>query len=348
MTRVLLISRNLLFRSGIQSLLTHQAEVEIVGQEAEPARAIVRVKELQPDVVIVDSDFQQGDPAELALAILRAGIRARVIELGLKDNAIHIYRKERRIAHGVEDLMKAMESDFSDLVSPAEISTLATVRSRLYGFLGAVFNRLPDKQFATSLASGELSNLLATIAEVEDLTADVREGLELIKQYIQQVKGKPVEELKTELAVDRTRLVRGLTPALSPLPPYESEYVGGAEHIMAASMSVAREYAAAGVALPKEVSERPDFIGFELDFMRHLCEQEAQAWSEQDRPGALALMQKERAFLDAHLARWVPRFCDAMSDKAQLDFYRGIARMTKGVVLGDAQKQAELADWAAM
>ena len=105
MTRILLVSRQSLFSSGLQSMLSHQAQIEIVGQETDAACALERVRELRPDVVIVDSTSPGVDAPELALAIFRAGMRVRVIGLGLEDNAIHIYHKERRIAHGVEDLM---------------------------------------------------------------------------------------------------------------------------------------------------------------------------------------------------------------------------------------------------
>ena len=48
-------------------------------------------------------------------------------------------------------------------------------------------------------------------------------------------------------------------------------------------------------------------------------------------------MKQERSFLEEHLARWVPRFCEAMAGAARLDYYRGIARMTGRFVQGEAR-----------
>jgi TorA maturation chaperone TorD len=104
-------------------------------------------------------------------------------------------------------------------------------------------------------------------------------------------------------------------------------------------------YAEAGVGLPEEMKDQPDFIGFELDFMRHLTEKEAQAWADDDREEALGILERQRAFLKEHITRWIPRFCDVMAQEARLDFYRGIACMTKGFVLDEAKKVAELIEW---
>ncbi len=344
MARVLLVSQHSLFGSGLQSLLTHQANIVIAGQETVPARAIECVKALKPDVVIVDSECQGCDPAELALAVFRAGSKARVIGLSLKDNTIHIYRNEQRIAHGVEDLMQAIESNpsVSDVASPAEMSALATARSRVYGFLGAVFNRMPDDQFAASLSSPELASFLSSLGAEEDVPPDVWEGSRLIKDFIEACKGKPVEELKTSLAVDRTKLVRGIKPGYGPPPPYEGVYAETpAETLGLAMIAIRNLYAESGVVLPTDLHDQPDFIGFELDFMRHLTEQEAQCW-QGDLKEVVKVAEKEQAFLEQHLLTWVPRYCDLMFQEAGLDFYRGIARLTKGFVQGEAQTAAEL------
>lgn len=122
MTRLMLVSKNLLFSEGLQSLLSCQARIEIVGQEADATRAIARVKVLLPDVVIVDSEFAGDDRAALSLGILREEKRIKVIELSLSDNAIYIYRKEQRLARRLDDLLKAIESEpeVSDLARSKE------------------------------------------------------------------------------------------------------------------------------------------------------------------------------------------------------------------------------------
>jgi TorA maturation chaperone TorD len=211
----------------------------------------------------------------------------------------------------------------TDAVDHNEMAALATARSRVYGFLGALYNRLPDDQFAASLSSSEIGDFLSSLGEAEDTPEDMRAGLRLMEAFIRAARGKPVEELKTELAVERTRLMRGIKPGYGPPPPYESVYAESAQAAMGQAMkSVRNTYAEAGAALPDDVHDQPDFIGFELDFMRHLTMQEAQAWSDSKAEEVRNAIERERAFLEEHILRWVPHYCDVMYEQAQLDFYR--------------------------
>lgn len=235
----------------------------------------------------------------------------------------------------------------TDVITNQEMADLAKARSRVYGFLGALYNRMPDQAFAASLSNPEMAAFLSSLGESEDAPEDMREGLRLMEAYIRASKGRPVEELKTELAVERTKLLRGIKPGYGPPPPYEGVYAPTTQEALGqAMMNVKNAYAESGVVLPEEIRDQPDFIGFELDFMRHLTEKEAEAWGGEHIEEVMKIVEKERAFLDEHILRWVPRFSDLMFEQAQLDFYRGVARLTKGFVHGEAHTTAELVNGA--
>ncbi len=110
MIRVLLVSRYPLFSQGIQSLLCHHADLEILGCDSDPTRAIEHIKELRPDVVIADSHDSDWNPASVVMRILREGVTATVIGLNLEDNTLHLYHEERRMAKGVEDLVEVIRA----------------------------------------------------------------------------------------------------------------------------------------------------------------------------------------------------------------------------------------------
>jgi TorA maturation chaperone TorD len=233
-----------------------------------------------------------------------------------------------------------------EAVTTGEWSALAESRSRIYGFLAAVYNRLPDEQFAASLSGPDLAAFLSSMAGKGDLPEGMRHGLDLIEGFVRDSKGKEVEALATDLAVERTRLLRGVKPGYGPPPPYESVYAGSeAAPLMRASASVRQIYAEAGVGLPEEVRDQPDFIGFELDFMRHLTAQEAQAWASGQGKEAVEALERQRSFLQEHIIHWIPRFCDVMLEEARLGFFQGIARMTKGFVMDEADKVSEYLEW---
>ena len=109
MKRIFILSSHPLFGRGVESLLRQETGLEIVGRETDVDKAIERIEELQPDVVIVDSADPAGDSTLVALHILREGVGTKVIGLNLQDNTIGIYRGEQRVVKGVKDLVEAIE-----------------------------------------------------------------------------------------------------------------------------------------------------------------------------------------------------------------------------------------------
>ena len=232
----------------------------------------------------------------------------------------------------------AEKHDDETVEKAAEWATIAQSRASLYGFLGAVYNRRPDEQFAQGLAAGALTDFVANFGEADELSPDMKSGVVLIDDFMKQSEGKDPEDFMTELGVERTRLVRGVKPGYGPPPPYESVYSDKMHEVETHRIAaVLNAYAAADALMPKDVHDQPDYIGLELDFMRHLCAKESEAWACGDKATACSLIEKEERFLDDHLAPWVPRFCDVMAEQAKLDFYRGIALITKAFVMQEAK-----------
>ena len=93
----------------IESLLRQEKGLDIVGRETDVDKALERIKELQPDVVIVDSGDLASEPMPAVMRILREGVGTRVIGLNLQDNTMCIYRGEQRVVKEVKDLVEAIE-----------------------------------------------------------------------------------------------------------------------------------------------------------------------------------------------------------------------------------------------
>jgi DNA-binding NarL/FixJ family response regulator len=115
MKRIFMLSSHPLFSQGVESLLRRQTGLEIVGREADADKALERIKELRPDVVVLDSADLR-DPMPVVMRILREGVGAKVISLNLKDNTMHVYRGEQRVVKQVEDLVKVIKADASGKV----------------------------------------------------------------------------------------------------------------------------------------------------------------------------------------------------------------------------------------
>lgn len=79
-----------------------------MGREAGVDRAVARIQELHPDVVIVDSDCLGGDCADV-LRIMTDAAGPRVIGVSRQDNTLCVYHGERRVVRDTSDLLAAIE-----------------------------------------------------------------------------------------------------------------------------------------------------------------------------------------------------------------------------------------------
>jgi DNA-binding NarL/FixJ family response regulator len=111
MKRIFMLSSHPLFSQGVESLLCGEAGLEIVGREMDLEKGLDRIRELRPDVVIVDNSDPMQDPTPAVMRILRERLGTRVIGLNLQDNIVCIYRGEQRMARGVEDLLEAIKAE---------------------------------------------------------------------------------------------------------------------------------------------------------------------------------------------------------------------------------------------
>lgn len=108
MSRVFILYSHGLFARGVQSLLSRDIQVEVVGMEKDDQQALEKIKALNPDVILVDSGATHTDPCLTISEIFQEVPGARVISLSLQENGIDIYDKHRIVACGPDDLVRAI------------------------------------------------------------------------------------------------------------------------------------------------------------------------------------------------------------------------------------------------
>jgi TorA maturation chaperone TorD len=113
-----------------------------------------------------------------------------------------------------------------------------------------------------------------------------------------------------------------------PLLPYESLYNYNAEEGPSLWNSTTQEvsdfYEACGLVLGSSVNVPYDHIGLEFLFVSYLIENE--------------MIDELMDFFELHIMKWVPEYCEKLEQKAQTEFLRTIARITKEVVLSDYEE----------
>ena len=184
-------------------------------------------------------------------------------------------------------------------------------RSSLYGFLASVFREEVSAE------------LLKRIKAPEFLGALADSGVDIETQFLD----RPEAQVLEDLAIEYTALFLGPGGHVS---PYESAQVEGGSGLLwgPETIEVKRYIEAAGFEYKSDFHGLPDHIGVELEFMAELAGKEAAAWREEDLAKASNCLEFEHEFLVDHLGAWVPAFCDQVTERAELSFYRDMARLT--------------------
>lgn len=142
------------------------------------------------------------------------------------------------------------------------------------------------------------------------------------------------ERTRTELAVDFFHTFIGNTQDVRLVAfPYESVYTSPERLLMQdARDEVLASYRAARVVLVDEACEPEDHLSFELEFAQLLGERALRALEAGDEREGVRILGARRAFVEDHLAKWVPSFVDDVVRIARTDFYRASALLLQGLL----------------
>lgn len=216
--------------------------------------------------------------------------------------------------HTIKEIIDAQGST----VAPVTAVDGAEVASRMeaYAFLSSIFLTLPDKAFVDSLLA-------------LDADQDTSDGVRLIVSYAQAHKDDDIDDILTDLGRDRATLVRGMRNDKY-RPPYESLYVKSKANMSVGSLN--RFYGDVGYKVSSEAKDSPDQIGVEFAFVQLLAENELEMLRAERNEEACQLEEVYRHFMAQHLGRWASEFAQAMYERAETDFYRGVALLIMEVL----------------
>jgi len=205
-----------------------------------------------------------------------------------------------------------------------ETKEILETRRNFYAFLYRMYLEEPPRELAEDLVNEKIS--FPDLIALDEELSEVFLGL---KEFMEKNKSKEVDELHEELIDEYTLLFIG--PHRLPVQPYESWWVDG--KLMGESLlKVKRDCRKAGIVKAKDYAEPEDHIAFELKFMHFLCEEELSNFSLAKKR-FLECLNQQKDFLNDHLLRWMPDFCDALYECELSDFYKCIAKLTKGFLL---------------
>ena len=191
---------------------------------------------------------------------------------------------------------------------------MAKNRSDIYGLLAALYRQEVTSDLLQQIKDPQFLGVLA------DLGFDVKREFLL----------KPEKELLEVLAVEYTRLFLGPGKHISPHESVHHQRDDGQWGKLwgKSTAEVKKFIESTGLDYIEDFKGLPDHISVEFEFMQQLALREEQAWMESDADGAAACRNVEKKFIEEHLIRWIPNFCEKVIQDAQMPFYRSFAELT--------------------
>lgn len=194
---------------------------------------------------------------------------------------------------------------------------LATARSQAYGLLASVFRAEPSREFIDELRGPRFAGALAS------LDVDLGRDFETAS----------AAALRDELGIEFTRLFMGPGEHISPHESIFVEVDGDAGGLYGAiTVKVKKFIETTGLVYDDAFTGLPDHVSVELEFMGKLTEFEAEKWINGANEGARYCLSVQKMFAEEHLLRWITQFCEQVVAKADLPFYREMARITSEFV----------------
>jgi DNA-binding NarL/FixJ family response regulator len=98
--RVLIVDDHALFRRGVASLLSAQADFEVVGEAADGSRALEMARDLMPDLILMDISMPGLDGLEATRRIKAEIPYVRIVILTASDGDRHLFDAVKAGAQG--------------------------------------------------------------------------------------------------------------------------------------------------------------------------------------------------------------------------------------------------------
>ncbi|MBL7048157.1 MAG: molecular chaperone TorD family protein [Nitrospira sp.] len=192
---------------------------------------------------------------------------------------------------------------------------IANQRSNIYGFLSKIYSSEVTESLLQGIRVSDFFTLLS------DLGANLQEDFLNTED----------EMLLKDLSIEYKRLFAG--PAIH-IPPYESMHHGmqdcNWESFWADWTLHVREFAKySGLDYIADITDMPDHISDEFEFMHKTVLREALAWQQKDNDCVLRCLHMEREMIKEHLYKWIPGFCREVTEMAEHSFYREMAKLTE-------------------
>jgi len=195
--RVLIVDDHTLFRHGIISALTNQADLEVVGEAVNGLEAIEKTRQLVPDVVLMDLNMPKCSGLEATQALQAEMPQVNILVLTVSDNEADLFAAIKFGARGYllkeaepAELLNAITgvAQGGVMVSPLMATKLLTE----FKDLAASVERGPVGRSDADLSprEGDVLQLVAQGATNKEITDSLFISENTVKTHLQNILDK--------------------------------------------------------------------------------------------------------------------------------------------------------------
>lgn len=206
--KVLIVDDHRLFREGLCSLLRNTDEIEVVGDAQNGKDAMIQVRELNPDVILMDLDMPEMNGMEAIKLIKHKFPEKRMLALTSYEDDDHVYKVMASGADGYivkrvnrEELVNIIKSTYKGEVFFSPF--LANIILEKDKVSGTIKKQADNAKFTTS--EKRILSLIAEGYSNEEIAKTVYVSKDTVKAHLKSIYRKLQVNDRTKAAVEAIR-----------------------------------------------------------------------------------------------------------------------------------------------
>jgi len=194
--RVLLADDHVLFREGLAGLIASQPDFEVVGEAGDGLEALVKARELAPDLILMDVGMPGCDGLEATRKIKRELPDVTIVMVTVRDEEEKLFEAIRNGAQGY--LLKSIRSQEMLSLLRRAVQGEAAITPALAGRMLEEFRRLsrqapalPEEEaVALTHREQEVLGLVAEGASDKEIATAINLSLHTVKSHMRNILSK--------------------------------------------------------------------------------------------------------------------------------------------------------------
>jgi DNA-binding NarL/FixJ family response regulator len=194
--RALLVDDHHLFREGLANILSSQSDFEVVGEASDGVEALIKVRQLKPDLILMDVTMPVCDGLEATQRIKYEFPDVTIVMLTVSDDNEQLFEAIRNGAQGY--LLKSIKSREMLSLLRGAVRGEAAITPTLGGRMLEEFRRVskrsvdyPQEAPATlSARETEVLSLVAEGASNKEIAQQLQVSIHTVKSHMRKILAK--------------------------------------------------------------------------------------------------------------------------------------------------------------